>query len=208
MALISEKSPSRIISWLFHPLFLPLYGLIWLLFSGIYFSLTIPGNLKMLLAGMVLITTVIFPAVFIMILYRRRVIESLYMHKRDDRVYPLVITSVFFYLTFHLFRQLHILSGFQAFMLGSTLLVIICLLVNFISKLSLHMAGTGGLFGFVAGLSYLMNDIYLSALIICLLIAGLTGYARLKLQAHTPGQVYAGFIAGAVIMLLVFLVWA
>lgn len=160
----------------------------------------------MIITGMVLITTVIFPSVFIMMLYRRKVIESLYMYKREDRVFPFIITSVFFFLTFHLFRQLHILAGFQGFMLGATLLIIVCIFVNFMTKVSIHMAGMGGCFGFLLGISYQMNDIYLSALVISLIISGFTGYSRLKLQVHTPAQVYSGFLIGTVVMFFVFLV--
>ncbi|MBN1339513.1 MAG: hypothetical protein JXA03_09325 [Bacteroidales bacterium] len=206
MPKISEQSFARFISWLFHPIFLPFYVLSWLLFSGLYFSFTLPFNLKMIITGMVLITTVIFPSVFIMMLYRRKVIESLYMYKREDRVFPFIITSVFFFLTFHLFRQLHILAGFQGFMLGATLLIIVCIFVNFMTKVSIHMAGMGGCFGFLLGISYQMNDIYLSALVISLIISGFTGYSRLKLQVHTPAQVYSGFLIGTVVMFFVFLV--
>jgi membrane-associated phospholipid phosphatase len=38
----------------------------------------------------------------------------------------------------------------------------------------------------------------------CLLIAGLLGYARLKLEAHTPAQVYSGFAIGLISMFLLF----
>jgi membrane-associated phospholipid phosphatase len=38
--------------------------------------------------------------------------------------------------------------------------------------------------------------------IMAILIAGLTGSARIKLNAHTPAQVYTGFAAGLLPQLL------
>jgi membrane-associated phospholipid phosphatase len=42
--------------------------------------------------------------------------------------------------------------------------------------------------------------------ILAALVCGLVGFARLKLKAHTPAQVYAGFFAGFLLMLVIFLV--
>jgi membrane-associated phospholipid phosphatase len=198
--------PALYITWLLHPLFLPVYVLLWLLFGNSYFSLTVPGSVKLQLIGLTAITTIIFPFVFIIMLFRKRVIQSLYMEKREDRVYPFLITSVFFSLTFHLFQKIHILFGFQIFMLGATLLILLSMLINFKRKISIHMVGAGGVFGFLTGLSHQMNEIYLLPISLCLLLAGLVGYARLKLNAHSPVQVYLGFVTGVAGMILIFIV--
>jgi membrane-associated phospholipid phosphatase len=43
-------------------------------------------------------------------------------------------------------------------------------------------------------------------MIITVIISGLVGFARLKLKAHNQAQVYTGFLTGAFIMLLFFLI--
>ena len=41
---------------------------------------------------------------------------------------------------------------------------------------------------------------YILALV--MLMAGIVGYARLKLNAHTPAQVYSGFLLGVVVEII------
>jgi membrane-associated phospholipid phosphatase len=63
------------------------------------------------------------------------------------------------------------------------------------------MVGVGGITGAILAISYrLQSDIQLSFFSI-LLIAGFVGYARLKLNAHTPAQVYTGFLVGFLIQM-------
>ncbi len=64
------------------------------------------------------------------------------------------------------------------------------------------MIAAGGMLGMILGLtllSIITNPIYLIAAI---LISGLIGFARLKLNAHTQAQVYAGLLSGISIMII------
>jgi membrane-associated phospholipid phosphatase len=40
-----------------------------------------------------------------------------------------------------------------------------------------------------------------------LVVSGIVGYARLRLNAHSPAQVYAGFLLGAVLVTLLFVLF-
>ncbi|MCK4288907.1 MAG: hypothetical protein KAW86_06865, partial [Bacteroidales bacterium] len=89
---------------------------------------------------------------------------------------------------------------------GATFLLIITLIINFFWKISIHMIGIGGMLGTLIGLSFLwMIDIPF-LIILLILCSGITGFARLKLNAHNPAQVYTGFVIGTSFMLLLFLV--
>lgn len=58
------------------------------------------------------------------------------------------------------------------------------------------MIAIGGLSGMILGLS-LLSIINNSLLIYgCLFVSGLIGFARLRLNAHTNAQVYAGYLLG------------
>lgn len=65
-------------------------------------------------------------------------------------------------------------------------------------KISMYMTAIGALCGFVfiLGIKYLGDVINLLPLLI--LVSGLVASARLYLKRHTPAQVYAGYIYGAV----------
>lgn len=85
------------------------------------------------------------------------------------------------------------------------MLVLISLLVNYFEKISIHMLAMGGIFGTFAGLAIGFHyDLWL-ILFLLALASGLTGFARLKLKAHTEAQVYSGFGLGVLVMLGLFL---
>lgn len=199
-----EKYIAKTISVLFHPLLIPTYTMLILLNIDIYFALLIPDPAKWRLLILIFVLTFLFPSFITIILLKRRIINSLEMKTREERIFPILITALFFYLTYFLFKKLDLAVVFNYFALGATLLVIIALFINFFWKISIHMVALGGMFGSLLGisLSFLIELPLLLTLVI--LIAGLTGYARLKTGSHIPSQVYIGFLSGAVIMLALF----
>lgn len=158
-----------------------------------------------MILGMIAITTFFFPVLFILIMKRRGMIKSLHMESREERLYPFVITAIFYFLTYQMIRQLQISDVYKLFMLGSAILIIISLTVNFVMKISIHMVGIGGLMGTLIGLSLHINLDLISSIIIAILIAGIVGFSRLKLAAHKPIQVYTGFLTGALVMGIILL---
>jgi len=153
----------------------------------------------------VLLTSFILPAIFIFLLLKMGMIKSLQMEDRQERVLPLFLTAIFFYGTYYLLKHQPYFALFNFFMLGATLLVIISLLINYLTKISIHMVALGGIFGALAGYSLTLNQDYKQLLYLAALIAGLTGFARLKLKAHNEAEVYSGFGLGVLVMLGLFL---
>ncbi|MBE9480240.1 MAG: hypothetical protein IMY69_00935 [Bacteroidetes bacterium] len=128
------------------------------------------------------------------------------MKTKEERTLPYLMTIIFYYLASYLLKQLQISPIFYYFILGATFLIIITLIINFFWKISIHMIGIGGMLGTLIGLSFLwMIDIPF-LIILLILCSGITGFARLKLNAHNPVQVYTGFVIGTSFMLLLFLV--
>jgi len=201
-----ETKIAKILSLVFFPLLIPTYTLLIIFNINVYFSMIIPQLAKLQILGMVFLITFIFP-LFMMILFQRiGIIKSLYMKTKEERTLPYLMTIIFFYLTSYLLKQIQISPIFYYFILGATFLIIITLIINFFWKISIHMIGIGGMLGTFMGLSFLwMIDI--SFLIILLVLcSGVTGYARLKLNAHNPAQIYSGFLLGTSFMLFLFLV--
>ena len=91
--------------------------------------------------------------------------------------------------------------------LGATTSVFLVFLIYFLLnwKVSAHMAGMGGIIGAIIAFSIKLSVNMVLALMIFILIAGLVGFARLKLNAHTPGQIYTGFMIGLLTQLLLVL---
>ena len=66
------------------------------------------------------------------------------------------------------------------------------------------MVGIGGLLGFLISISYLTKYDMTVFYIIVIVVAGLVGFARLKLEEHKPSQIYLGFLLGLFVQTILF----
>lgn len=189
---------ARLISFAFHPLLMPSIGLFFILNSGTYISLMATEG-KWLLFLLVGIGTLILPLSFIPIFSYLHITHTLELDAPRERVFPLLVTSSLYFLTYIVLRKfpIEIISNF---ILVASISVAINLTVNLFWKVSSHMIGMGGLTGIllVMMIKYQAHITYY--LILVILIAGLVGFARLQLQKHTPAQVYTGFFIGLIIV--------
>ncbi|MBN1199604.1 MAG: hypothetical protein JXA23_09650 [Bacteroidales bacterium] len=191
---------ARILSFLFHPLLIPTYLFLILLGFDPSFSVLLPLKMKWLVTGTILGTTVIFPLILILIMLRMKVITSLFLPRREERIFPLITIAIFYYVTFYLIRDLYFPRNFQLFILGATLLAVITLLVNLFYRISMHMTALGAITGLFLSMTLHSGGYSLVLFIGAVLISGLTGSARLKLNAHQPAEIYSGWLMGAAVM--------
>lgn len=80
-------------------------------------------------------------------------------------------------------------------------LLVIALVISYSWRISLHTIGIGGVIGLLCYLQICQpfaSAVALSLLPPILVVAGLIGSARLQLNAHTPLQVYVGYLVGIV----------
>ena len=156
---------------------------------------------RWLIVLLVFITTFIIPAISLYILKLTNSITSLSLFERKERILPFFYTTIFYGITAYLFsRQISSSSVIVNIMLGTTVVILIAAIITIFWKISAHGAGIGGFIGYVIAIKLLNPE---AALLIPLAIAifasGLTLSARLKLDAHTPDQVYAGLGIGVFI---------
>ena len=201
-----EDKIAKIISVVLFPIFFPSYIILVLFYFNNFNTFQIPLNAKFMVFTIIFISTCIFPLLFIFIMKRRGMIKSIQMETREERVFPLIITTIFFFMAFYMLKDIEVLGLFLYFLVGSTVLLLIALLINFFTKISIHMIGVGGMTGALLGLSFRMNTDILVLIIISVILSGLTGYARLKLKAHNQAQIYGGFLCGLFVMLVIFLI--
>ena len=85
------------------------------------------------------------------------------------------------------------------FVVGGGLLLFFAFLVNLRWKISIHMLGIGGLMGMAFGFAWIFQLHMVNVLMLMAVLAGALGTARLILKAHSPAQVYTGFMSGFMI---------
>jgi hypothetical protein len=202
-----EQKIAKVISVALHPLLLPTYTFVILFSLNYYFSIIIPFQVKYLIVGIIFITTFLIPVSFVLIMLRRKMIGSLKMESRDERLSPLVVSAIFIFLSWYMISQLSISRMYPLFLLGSGFTIVATILINFKEKISLHMVGIGGMLGTFIGISLRFNADMIYIITIIVLVSGLVGFARLALNTHTQSEVYKGFFTGLLIMISVFLIF-
>ncbi len=200
-----EKRIAQVISVIFHPLLMPTYMMLLLVRFNFQYPFVLPENYLNLMTLLAFLTSFAFPLLIILLMLKLKMINSLEMETKRERALPLLVATGFFYLTYHFFKQAPYFSLFNIFMIGATLVTSITLLVTYLYKISLHMTGMGGVSGALIGISLTTDQYYLFPIFVLILIAGLTGFARLKLKTHTEAEIYSGFALGALVMLGLFL---
>ena len=196
---------ARAISVILQPLLIPTYGFIILFGMNTVFSLSINPSQKWMIMSVVFLTTILFPAIMIFFLMKMGVISSLNLRSRQERVLPFLITGIFYYLVYYMLKQLQISPIYSYFMIGTTFVIVVAMIINFFWKISIHMISMGGMLGAFLGLSFVMMIDLTPLLLLIIFASGLVGFARLQLNAHTPAQVYSGFVAGFALMLGLFI---
>ncbi|HNX86294.1 MAG TPA: hypothetical protein PKN12_05140 [Bacteroidales bacterium] len=196
---------ARVISYLLHPLLIPVYVLLLVLNTSDTSNLMIPFSYKITLFGMVALTAVLFPLFLTFLLFRFRLISSIYVDQREERVYLILAVAIFYYLTYYLLKGVSLSIIFNYFMLGSALLALVTLILNFYFKVSLHMIGVGSLCGLLLGISIKYGVRAEIPLYLSILASGITGFARLELNAHRPSEIYWGYFLGVTGMALMML---
>lgn len=202
-----ERKLADIISLLFHPVLMPSLGSYLMLFHDGYLSLLLTPQSRWMILLIVFVMTFLLPLVMMFMLKRLNIISSMRIEKREERNLPFLITGFSFYLTYMLIRSYHIPGYFSMFLLGATLMIVIAIGINRFWKISMHLMALGGLTGVLIAMApyaFGLDPLFVYALV---MIAGITGFARLRLQAHSPAQVYSGFSLGLAFMFGLFLVF-
>jgi len=189
-------SLARILSYLLHPLLMPFFAVVLVMNLNTYIAYSISPQVQRIIISLVFITTGALPVLTAIILLQKGMIRSLEMESIAERRIPFISTEVFYLICFYLLRQLPVPRLLSLMVLGATITIFIAWLLSFRWKVSIHMIGIGGLIGMLFGLSQILNADLLTIIITSTIFSGLLGTSRLILGAHTPKQVYIGFLIG------------
>jgi len=192
---------SKAISYIYHPLIIPSLGLLVLFNSGTYLSY-LPFEMKKWMLVIVFLCTYIVPLAFIPFFLYQRVIMNIQLGSRRDRYVPLAVSFVLYIFCYYLIRRISIPHLYHSFILSSLLSILATMLITIKYKISIHMVGSGGLVALIGFLAFYLKVDLQFYLGVSVVLAGLAGTARLILKAHTPGEVYTGFITGFSIVFL------
>jgi len=199
-----DQKLARIFSVLLNPMLILTYMFILLFSMNSYFSLIIPLKIKYLILGLVFLTSFLIPVFLLIVFKRMGLVNSLSLQSSEDRTYPFLVTLVFYFITYYMLKQIQIHSIYHIVALGASILVGVAMLINFIFKISIHMTAMGGAVGAFLALSLIYQMDIPWLIIMIIICAGIVGTSRLILRAHKAQEVYAGFLLGVGLMMILF----
>lgn len=189
--------PAKIISYLFHPLFIPTYVFIFLIFQFPYeFAGITDYQLKLRLFSIFWLTA-FFPAFAVFLLWRLKFSESIFLRTQKERIVPFIITMFFYWWMYYLSRnftdQPAVLKFFYMGIFSST---VFGLILNNYYKISLHAMGVGGALAAIILFAMYYRAPLGVSMSVAAMVTGIVCTARFLVSDHTNKEVYAGLFVG------------
>ena len=191
------KKVLPVFSYLFHPLFIPIYGALFYFFvtKGFFY----PHEIYLTLIQIAILTVFLPISTYFLLKSLGLAKSGIMLHETRERRLPLAFQSMFFLvLTQHSFSTI-VVPELYYFFIGALISSILALLFSvFHSKASLHMIGICGLTVFVTGISlhYGMPFLYLIAFL--MVMCGCVASSRLYMNAHSSKEILIGTLIGIV----------
>ncbi len=199
----SDFHISRILSYALHPLLIPTLATSALMLRPDLYSIVLPDTLRIWFLSLVFVFTLVIPVTGVLILLKFNAINSMEMNQRNERTIPLIIAGTSFMVLLYSLKSTGIPPIFLYVIYSATFALLAGLIINLVYKISLHTLGWGAMAATLTAMSIKMGIPLMIFIILSIIISGLAGYARLKQNAHNQAQVYLGYVAGVLVIVLI-----
>ena len=202
---------AQVISWVFMPLFMPIYALLLVMFvpsnqdflfnsDNLFLQ---PLQFKTALLTMFGIFCVLAPGISFLILQRYKLISSVEMETKKERTVPIIVMMLYclalYVILVQITKGLIVPKFIFALPLSGAVVTAIFLIVNRWKKISIHSGAAGIVTGFVLAYVLTQTEYQLWVFTVTILVAGLVMSARLYLQRHTISELIIGWMIGSFI---------
>ncbi|RKE99037.1 hypothetical protein [Ichthyenterobacterium magnum] len=193
------------ISYIFHPLIMPLLGVIF------YFSKTprfIPLPVIKAKLISVSILTIILPILLFYLLKTLHKVESIHLENAKERIIPLFLNSIIIVLVFSRVLTQNEIPELYFFFIGILISTLTCLALAYAKfKASIHMIASAGFFMFAIAISIHFKININGTIALMCIILGAIASSRLHLKAHTVPELIIGFFIGLLPQLILLNYW-
>ncbi len=205
------KGISKMVSVVFHPLFIITYVTVFYLAIDPY-SFGVPSiGEQVPFILMIFFTTAIIPIIAVLLMKFLGLVQSLELKEAKERIGPYIITGIFYiWLTVNLFNNNEVPKLYVIFILGSAIGLFVSFFINNFVKISAHGVGMGGMLGFFLLLlqgpvqkvwfelssSQAIGIPIIFFFLLVVLLTGIVGTSRLLLKAHEAKEVMQGVLVG------------
>lgn len=198
---------AKVVSYLFHPLFVPIYIFLFLVSIFPYeFAGITEWQLKMRAFG-VFWMTAFFPAFAVFLLWRLGFSSSIFLRTQKERIVPYVVTMFFYWWMYYLSRNFTDQPAvLKFFYMGIFIATIAGLILNSFFKISLHGMGAGGAVAAIILFAMYYQAPLGFAISVATITAGIVCTSRFIVSDHTPKEIYSGLLVGILAQCIAYLI--
>lgn len=191
------KYAAAFISYVFHPLFIPVYvGWFWIYIAHYFPERTGSDNAKLMIS--LVVNYAVLPLVTLLLAKTLGFVQSVYLRTARDRIIPYIASGIFYFWIWYVFHNQGFPAEIEMFTLAVFLASSIGLVANSFLMVSMHAISVGVMATYILMLGFSTYKNFGPYISIAFFIAGLVCTARLIHSNHTTKEIYAGLAIGAV----------
>ncbi len=188
---------ARIVSYVFHPLFIPVYLCALLVERQPFLYASLNAHEKWIFILRFAVIYAMFPLISVLLIKALGFIKSIHLKTQRERIIPYVTCMIYYWWMWYVLRNqpeyprecvVLSLAIFMASVAG--------LMANIRMKISMHGLAVGVMSAFVLMMSLTQDEGFGLFITVALLAAGAVCSARLIDSDHTTKEVYWGLILG------------
>lgn len=201
------RGAAKVLSYIFHPLFVPTFIFVWMVERFPYEFIGLHGRELTLREIGVFMTTAFFPAFTVFLLWKLGFAGSIHLRHQKERIIPYIATMIFYWWMWYLSRNFtDQASALKFFYFGIFLATIPGLIFNNFVKISMHAMGMGGAWAALLLTCLLYQSNQGLDITVVTLLAGMVCTARMALSEHSLFEIILGFAVGALCQVIGYLV--
>lgn len=187
---------AKIISYVFHPAFIPLYLTYFVIEVRSYQFAGIDEWIRILKLIKVAVSCTFLPLVTVLLLRGLNFIDSIFLKTQKDRIIPYIICMIYYFWNWYTFKNIYEVKDLVSMSMAIFNASIFGFLANIFLKVSMHAIAVGVMGTFIALLAFNDSTNLSLYLAVAILIAGVVCTARLIVSDHTQKEIYYGLVIG------------
>ena len=188
-----KHSFSQFISYLFHPGIMPTVGALFVLWSV---PETYPWTTIFKITSTVFVGTYASPLIAIVLFRVTKIISSVHLIEREDRIYPYITGAACAFATAAFLKKAMAPEEIYLSVYGTAFVLIVSTILIPYFKSSAHMAGATGFFALFLRLHQRYGVGSPEFLLLLLLILSAVAWSRISLKRHTLQELLSGGLLG------------
>jgi hypothetical protein len=190
------RASAKIISFIFHPLFIPVYLTYFIIEIRSYQFAGLDDWSRLTRVLQVFVNCTFLPLMSVLLLRALKFIDSVYLKTQKERIAPYIICMIFYFWNWYAFKNNREVNDLVSMSMAVFNASIFGFLANISFKISMHAIAVGVMSTFITLLAF--SDASNFSLFLCaaIFITGLVCTSRLIVSDHSAKEIYWGLIVG------------